>query len=88
MQDRHGALASCMLKGKSPWKKLKGFYDWLGRELDGRPRIEAKKAREKYEEMYGALPSYKVWESLSARIRRRKKLKSDLDSNGENRPIW
>ena len=57
-------------------------------ELDESPRIEARKAREKYEEIYGVLPSHKAWESLPARIRRTKKLKSEVNPNGENRPIW
>ena len=76
------------LKGKSRGKKLKRFYDWLDRELDESPRIETRKVRQKYEEIYGALSSYKAWESLSARVRRTKKLKSEVNSNGENRPIW
>ena len=46
---------------KSQGKKLKRFYDWLDRELDGSPRTEARKAREKYEEMYGTLSAYKAW---------------------------
>ena len=48
------------LKGKSRGKKLKRLYDWLDQELDGNSRIETRKAREKYEEMYGTLSSYKA----------------------------
>ena len=62
-------------------------FEFEGGPINEQKQIFAKDVRNKSNVLYGP-KTYKACKSFSARIRRKLKLKSTIQNEGTNEPIW